>query len=300
MIPYRLIQAFTGEPLLMNPATIGAISTMLREREGGARFFGPDIHAALEVEGDGSEVVCQSRANIAVIRVTGVIEGRMHSMGVSARGLGSVVAEVSGNDQYQAVIFDIDSPGGTASQIPELASQIYEARDKKRMIAVASGQMCSAAYWIGAACDEVVATPSSLVGSIGVFVVHKDFSVQNEQEGLTITEMSAGPFKTEMVPWKELSEDAQAHAQDYVDQIYSWFVTDVARFRGTTPEAVRSGYGQGRTLLAGDALKAGMIDRIATLEEVIDGLVEAPQSGEKRRQRSRGRMRARSRSAGVA
>ena len=299
-VPYRLIQAFTGEPLLMNPATIGAIATMLREREGGARLFGPDIHAALEVDDPDGEIGVRSRDNIAVIRLVGVIEGRTHSMGVSALWTSEMLSEVLADDRYKAVVFDIDSPGGTSSHVPELANQIFEARDKKRMIAVASGQMCSAAYWIGAACDEVVATPSSMVGSVGVYLVHEDFTEHLKQEGITITEITAGPYKTEYAPWKELSEEAEAYAQDHVDRLYSWFVTDVARFRGTDPDAVRDGYGQGRVLMSDDAQAAGMIDRVATLEEVIDGLIEVSAVESKRKQQSRGRMRARARSAGAA
>ena len=295
MIPYRLIQAFTGEPLLLSPATIGAMARLLRDREGGAKFFGPDVHAALEIEGDeleGPEI--KSRDDIAVIRVLGIIEGRTHSLGCSALSVGAQLSEVMADDRYKAVVLDIDSPGGTSANVPELADQIYEARDKKRMIAVASGQMCSAAYWIGAAADEIAASPSAVVGSVGVYLVHEDLTVALEQDGITITEISAGPYKTEFAPWNELSDEAEAFAREYVDSLYSWFVTDVARFRGTTAEAVRGGYGQGRALRAADALKAGMIDRVATLDEVLAGLVETPSAGQRRRG-SGGRMRARSR-----
>jgi ClpP class serine protease len=81
------------------------------------------------------------------------------------------------DESIGAIVIQIDSPGGNVAGTPEVARKIYEARGKgKAIIAQADSLMASAAYYIGAAADEIVATPSSEVGSIGVYAVHEDAS----------------------------------------------------------------------------------------------------------------------------
>ncbi len=130
--------------------------------------------------------------------------------------------------------------------------------------------MASAAYWIGAAAKELVVTPSSEVGSIGVYLLHEDWTASLEAEGVKVTEIAAGKFKTEGAPWKELDDTGREFLQARVAEVYGWFVRDVARFRGDTPANVRGGYGEGRVLSAKPALEAKLVDRIATIEETIE------------------------------
>src|SRR5690606_31092181 len=109
----------------------------------------------------------------------------------------------------------------------------------------------SASYWLAAAAGEVWVIPSGEgVGSIGVWTAHEDWTRYLEQEGITITEITAGTYKTESAPWKPLTPEAKAFLKARVDEIYAWFVADVATDRGSTPAEVRAGYGEGRVLTA--------------------------------------------------
>jgi ClpP class serine protease len=132
--------------------------------------------------------------------------------------------------------------------------------------------MNSAAYWICSAADEIVATPSADVGSIGVFTMHTDTSGAEEKAGIKRTVISAGKYKGEAAPGVPLTDDAQAALQARVSECYAMFAGDVAKHRGVTLAAVKAGYGEGRSISAKQALAAGMIDRIATLEDVIGDL----------------------------
>jgi capsid assembly protease len=114
-----------------------------------------------------------------------------------------------------------------------------------------------------------VVTPSGQVGSIGVYCAHQDESKALENEGIKINLISAGKFKVEGNPTEPLSPDARAAIQDKVDAYYSMFVNAVARNRGAAAADVRNGYGEGRMLLASDAVKARMADRVATLDDVL-------------------------------
>jgi signal peptide peptidase SppA len=213
-----------------------------------------------------------------VLPLFGVLSQRMDMLsemsgGTSTERFAREFDQLMADESIGAIVLQIDSPGGNVAGTPEVARKIYEARGKgKAIIAQADSLMASAAYYIGAAADEIVATPSSEVGSIGVYAVHLDASGYNEQEGFKYTLIKAGKYKAEGNPYGPLSGEALAAAQDKVDQYYGMFVRDVAKFRGVSVDDVRNGYGQGRALLAKQALDAGMIEKVATLEETLTRL----------------------------
>ena len=162
-----------------------------------------------------------------------------------------------------------DTPGGMVEGTTEFAAEVRRAREQKPVVAVANFVAASAGYWIAASATEVVAAPSAKVGSIGVFALHADRSKALEAEGVTRTVISAGKHKVEGNELGPLSDEARATAQARVDEAYGQFVADVATGRGVSVSAVRDGFGEGKIVSANDALKLGMVDRIATLDETI-------------------------------
>jgi hypothetical protein len=116
----------------------------------------------------------------------------------------------------------------------------------------------------------VAVIPSGQVGSIGVFSMHVDTTAAEEAEGVKVTIVKAGKYKAENM--EPLTDAAREAMQQQVDTYYDTFVADVAKGRGVAPKVVRETYGEGRVVLAKDALAAGMVDRIATLEEVLRGM----------------------------
>jgi signal peptide peptidase SppA len=254
---------------------------VLRQRGDGASFSGHELHAELNVAAPRPQRTTGSERVIQVIPIVGVIANRAQSMGVGADEIGAMVDAAVANPRVDAIVLDIDSPGGTVTGVPELAAKVFAARGVKPVVAVANGLMASAAYWIGSAASEVVASPSSEVGSIGVIAMHEDWSAAMEQEGVKVTEFSAGKYKTEGAPWKPLGEEAETRFTERVAEVYAWFVRDVAAHRGDTPAAVRAGYGEGRVLSAKEAKAVNLIDRIATMEETIMRLAvgKSPRSG---------------------
>jgi signal peptide peptidase SppA len=177
-------------------------------------------------------------------------------------------------------VFDVDSPGGTVTGVPELAAEIFAARGKKPIVAVANGMAASAAIWLATAADQVVCIPSGEVGSIGVYCAHQDVSAAMEKAGVSITFIKAGKFKTEGNPYEPANAEYFAYQQKGVDDTYQDFLAAVAKGRGVSVEKVEADFGQGRMLSAKDALAAGLIDRIATLDEVVSELLGAEASVE--------------------
>jgi len=230
------------------------------------------IEAAREARPARSEV--RQPGAVAVLPVQGVIAHRMNLMtamsgGLSTQQLGAAVRAAAQDPGISAIVLDIDSPGGSVFGVQEVADVIFRARGAKPIVAVANATAASAAYWIGSQADEFIVTPSGQVGSIGVVAVHVDRSEQAKALGMKHTLISAGKHKTDGSDLAPLDDETRAHMQRRVDQYYSAFVSAVARGRGVSAEAVRNGFGEGRVVGAADALKAGMVDGIRTMDAVI-------------------------------
>lgn len=224
---------------------------------------------------------------IAVIPMMGGIRHRGGFMGTSIEGFREKFRGAVANPDVKAVVFNVDSPGGTVSGVPELADEIFEARSQKPIIAVANTFAASAAYWLASAATRVVVTPSGSVGSIGVFAMHIDQSKFLDDVGFKVTLISAGRYKVEGNSFQHITEEAHAQIQKEVNSVYEDFISDVARFRGEDFETVLNTFGQGRMLMAKEALKVGMVDDIDTIENVINNLVTVQQN----RRRASARMK---------
>lgn len=214
------------------------------------------------------------QGKVAVIPLHGVISQRMNLMsamsgGTSTEMFGEAFNEQVNDPQVRAIVIDIDSPGGSTYGVAELAAQILAARSQKPILAVANSVAASAAYWLGSAAGRFYSTEGGLVGSIGVYMMHVDASKWAENEGLNVRMISAGKNKTRGNEWEPLSEEDVSHFQMLVDYSYTMFIRDVARGRGVPEATVRGGYGEGDVFPASGARKAGMVDGIKTLNEVI-------------------------------
>ncbi len=216
----------------------------------------------------------QPGTGIAIMPLHGVISHRAgmlseSSGGTSTERFAAQLRAYLADPEVGAIVLDVDSPGGAVPGVDELASEIYEARKAKHIVASINSMAASAAYWIASAASEVTITPSGEVGSIGVIAAHEDRSALLEKIGIRPTLITAGKYKAEGNPYQPLTEEAREYIQSQVDDYYAMFVRAVARGRNVTQREVREGYGEGRMVLAKDALKMGMVDRIETMDETI-------------------------------
>jgi signal peptide peptidase SppA len=211
---------------------------------------------------------------IAVLPLFGTIVPRANlftnaSGATSAEIFGKRFDELINDPSVGAIILDVDSPGGQVAGIEEVSKKIFDARGRKPVVAVANHLAASAAYWIATAADELVVTPSGEVGSIGVFAAHEDMSESLAKEGIKVTMISEGKYKTEGNPYEPLSEESKAAIQERVAEVYDSFIKAVARNRGVKAADVREGFGEGRVVSAKKAVQLGMADRVGTLDETI-------------------------------
>lgn len=186
--------------------------------------------------------------------------------------IGAALQSVIGREDVGAILLDMNTPGGHVAGCSELAQQIRIWSQQKPIVALASPLMASAGLWIGSAATEVVATPTASVGSLGVLAQHVDLSRLMKNWGIKITTFESVPHKAEGQPYAPLSAEAKAEFQRRVDELHAKFADAIAAYRGRSRAQIDADFGRGRTLFSEQALRVGMIDRIATLDAVVAGL----------------------------
>lgn len=216
--------------------------------------------------------------NVAVIPVT-------RALFSGGSPIDEMVASMVGGTLYEEVAADFDAamaspatvivlhfrrcPGGDADGCGALADRIYAARGQgKRLVAVGEGMIASAGYWIGSACDEMIAAPSAFIGSIGVRGGLTDTSALDQKLGIKQIEIVAGQSPDKRST--PIDDDVIARAQLHADELADLFIAAVARHRGTSAEDVAANFGKGDVVIASKALEAGMVDGIGTLDDVLD------------------------------
>lgn len=165
------------------------------------------------------------------------------------------------------IALEIDSPGGEANGIAELADRVRAAGSRKRLWAVANEAAYSAAYWLASAAERVYVPVTGGVGSIGVVALHVDQSKRDSMQGLVFTYVTAGARKVEMSGHRPLTDSGRTWLQAEVDRIYELFAGAVAVGRGITAEQARAT--EAALLSPPAALEGKFIDGIATLAETV-------------------------------
>jgi HK97 family phage prohead protease len=270
----RAAQAVGDSVWAIHPAALVTILQIIGERRAGYRPTEEEIRDRIGTRAEAAE---REPGPVAVIPINGPIFPKANLMtemsgATSLEQVRAQFRDAVADENTAAIVLDIDSPGGVVDLVPEFAAEIRDARGAKPIVAVANAMAASAAYWIATAADELVVTPSGDVGSIGVWSAHADISKLEEKAGIKTTLVSAGKYKTERNPYEPLSDEAQAEMQRKTDAYYAMFVAAVAKGRDVPVKTVRTGFGEGRMVLAEDAVARGMADRVGTLDQTITRL----------------------------
>ena len=276
-MPYLASRVF-GTPLLIHPRKLEVILSVVGPRMG---MVVPEA-TAQQLSQLGAmtppERVMRTDLqvpNIAVISILGTLVRRTGAMD-AASGLtsyASISSQINAaiNDpNVDAVLLDIDSPGGEAGGAFDLADEIVSARSTKPIWAVANDDAFSAAYAIACSAERIYLTRTGGVGSIGVIALHVDQTQRDALDGYRYTAIYAGDRKNDLSPHLPLSNEASTALQTEVDRLYEMFVSTVATNRGLDAQAVRDT--QAGLFYAGDAIEAGFADAIGTADDALRAL----------------------------
>ncbi|MCK5606422.1 signal peptide peptidase SppA [Candidatus Pacearchaeota archaeon] len=169
-----------------------------------------------------------------------------------------------------SIIMKIESPGGTVDGSFETADLVFKSRGKKPIIAYIDGQMASAAALIGTAADFIIASSTSVIGSVGVYREHTDRSEALKQQGIKKTNISAGKYKTIYSSNNPLSEEGRAVMQAPVDTYYTMLVEAVAKQRNASVDMVLDKMAEGREFIGQEAVDVELIDQIGSFDDALE------------------------------
>ncbi|MCC5903292.1 MAG: signal peptide peptidase SppA [Halomonas sp.] len=173
------------------------------------------------------------------------------------------------SDNAAAVVLHIDSPGGSPVQSQRIYAEVMRLREQgnKPIYAVIEDIGASGAYYIASAADEIMASPASLVGSIGVIYAGFGFQEAINKLGVERRVVTAGENKAFLDPFQPLDENVEEFWQSVLNQTHTQFINDVRAGRGDrladSPEVF-----SGLVWSGEQALALGLVDELASLEQL--------------------------------
>lgn len=187
-------------------------------------------------------------------------------------GLERQLEEMMADASVRGILLDIHSHGGEVAGCFDLADRIHAAAQIKPVWAVADESCYSAAYCLGSQANRIVTPRTGGVGSVGVVMMHVDYSKALEKEGVTVTFIHEGAHKVDGNPFQPLPEGVRDEWQREIHAAYRMFTAAVARGNGI-PESEVIGT-EARCFTADDALKIGFVDAVQSASDTFEEFAE--------------------------
>jgi len=167
-----------------------------------------------------------------------------------------------------AVVLRVDSPGGGVAPSQEMYAAVRDLAAKKPVVASLGSVAASGGYYVASATDEIVASPGSLTGSIGVILSLTNVSGLLEKIGVQPDVLKAGSRKDMGSPFRALSPEDRKVFQEMLDQVHGQFIEAVAAGRKMDVAAMRK-LADGRVYTGQQAKELGLVDRLGGLQEAV-------------------------------
>tara|TARA_B110000879_G_C11127464_1_gene494539 strand:- start:624 stop:1769 length:1146 start_codon:yes stop_codon:yes gene_type:complete len=212
-----------------------------------------------------------SKNKIAVIYATGEINGGEGSPeSIGSEGLSKTIREAREDKNVKAIVLRVNSPGGSALASETILREMALAKEAKPVIVSMGDVAASGGYYIACQADTIVANPTTITGSIGVFgVLMNAKEMMNNKLGITIDTVKTNKHADIGSIFRPLTRVERQIIQNSVENVYDTFISRVALGRNLSKEYVDS-VGQGRVWTGRDALELGLVDVLGGLETAIE------------------------------
>lgn len=177
--------------------------------------------------------------------------------------------ELMDDDDVKAVVVRVNSGGGSAFASEQMWHQIMELKKVKPVVVSMGGYAASGGYYMSVPANWIVAEPTTITGSIGIFGMFPDFSgLASEKLGIKFDEVKTNKNGTFLSPMRPLTPDEMRMLQVYIDRGYNTFKDRVAQGRKLTMQQVET-IAQGHVYTGEDALKIKLVDELGGLDKAV-------------------------------
>ena len=224
---------------------------------------------------DGEEIaVYYAYGNIVDSESMDLLMGGGHS--IVGKSTAEDLRKLAEDDDVKAVVFRVNSGGGSAVASEQIRHAIKLIKAKKPVVVSMGGLAASGGYWISSPANYIFAEPTTITGSIGIFGLIPNFSgLVQDKLGVTfdgVTTNKYTDFENDLVLGKN-TDDVMSHMQTYINRGYQSFLDIVSEGRGMKPDQVDS-IAQGRVWLATDAIKIKLVDKLGSLDDAVKKAAE--------------------------
>ena len=221
----------------------------------------------------------KAKKKVAIIYANGQIVDGTQNREVAGARFAQVISEVRADSTVKAVVFRVNSPGGSVFASEQIKAEIDLTAKVKPVIASYGDYAASGGYWISNNCDKIFSNATTLTGSIGVFSMIPDISgAVKDIAHLNIVKLGSNKHSGMLSLTSPLDPEETEYMQASVERIYDRFVNIVSQGRDLEPAFVDS-IAQGRVWTGADALQIGLVDEIGTLEDAINYAINVVEPG---------------------
>lgn len=303
-IPVETLNAYADKCLMFYAADsilqFGMVDTLLyttevekylKELSGTAQKEELRMASVKDMKGVELKEKTKSKNKVAVLYAEGVIvsddqtTGVMSDPTITAKQYVKELQKLKDDEDVKAVVFRVNSGGGSAYASEQIWHAVCELKKEKPVVVSMGDYAASGGYYISCAATGIVAEPTTLTGSIGIFGLIPEGEALAEKMGVSYDEVKTNkhsglgggivgiPFVISAYS-KAFTEDEGQLIQNYVEQGYDLFLTRCAEGRSMTKEAIDA-IGQGRVWTGSQALSNGLVDKLGGIDAAIQLAVEA-------------------------
>ncbi|MGI2105002.1 signal peptide peptidase SppA [Shewanella frigidimarina] len=206
---------------------------------------------------------------VAVIVAKGtILNGKQPAGQIGGESTSALLMKARFDDKVKAVVLRVDSPGGSAFASEQIRQEVLALKAAGKPVVVSMGSLAaSGGYWISASADYIVATPTTLTGSIGIFGMFATFEQALNHFGVTSDGVATSDWAG-LSPARELNPQVAAVVQRHIERGYHEFISLVAKERHMTLEQVDN-IAQGRVWTGKRALTLGLVDELGDMDVAL-------------------------------
>lgn len=209
-------------------------------------------------------------SEVAIVYAEGEIVPGSSSRGRMGSGtLVSRLQEVRENDDVKAVVFRVNSPGGSAWASDFIREELLRLREEKPVVVSMGSMATSGGYWISTSADRIIAEPMTITGSIGVFAVFFNVQELSANHGVTFDRVVTHPHADFFNLGRPFTEKEEGILEDFTSTVYDDFLDRVVEARGFERDYAKE-IAQGRIYTGARALELNLVDELGTIEDAIE------------------------------